>query len=137
MDKVRELRIDSILWPTPARLVNLLDFNKLSFESSNEEDIIFQKIRYDNGGFYFKIDNLEIYFNFVDNIGTLSLIFTDNNQKNEYDQIWNEILWSINKKYDTLNSYTNIRSYENELSMRPIFKINSITLIIRSIIEKK
>ena len=105
MDKVRELRIYSTLWPTPARLVKLLDFksNKLNIESSDEKDI-FHKIRYDNGGFYLKIDNLEGYFNFVDNIGTLSLIFTDNNQKNEYDQTWNEILWSINKKYDKLKS---------------------------------
>ena len=26
MNKVRELKIDSTLWATPARLVNLLDF---------------------------------------------------------------------------------------------------------------
>ena len=111
MSKVKEIKIDSTLWPTPAILVNLLDFNpdKLSIESSNEKDTIFHKIRYDNGGFYLKIDNLEGCFNFIDNIGTLSLIFTDNNQKNEYDQILNEILWSINKKYNKLKSYTNIK----------------------------
>ena len=139
MDKVRELRIGSTLWPTPARLVNLHDFksNKLNIESSDEKDIIFHKIKYDNGGFYFKIDNLEGYFNFVDNIGTLSLVFTDNNQKSEYDQNSNEILRSINKKYDKLKSYTNIKLFENELAMRPIFKINLITLVIRSIIKKK
>ena len=138
MDKVRELRIDSTLGPTLARLVNLLDFksNKLNTESSDKKDIIFHKIRYDNGGFYFKIYNLEGYFTFVDNIGTLSLIFTDNNQKSEYDQIWNEILWSINKKHDKLKSYTNIKLFENELPVGPIIKINSITLVIRSIIEK-
>ena len=34
MNKVKELRIDSTLWATPARLVNLLDFKpeKLSIE---------------------------------------------------------------------------------------------------------
>ena len=26
MDKVKELKIDSTLWPTPSKLVNLLDF---------------------------------------------------------------------------------------------------------------
>ena len=26
MDKVRELRIDSTLWATPSKIVNLLDF---------------------------------------------------------------------------------------------------------------
>ena len=27
MNKVRELKIDSTLWATPARIINLLDFN--------------------------------------------------------------------------------------------------------------
>ena len=27
MNKVRELKIDSTLWATPARVINLLDFN--------------------------------------------------------------------------------------------------------------
>ena len=103
MNKVKKLKIDSTLWATPAKIINLFDFNpnKISIITKNENDIIFHKVKYDDGGFYLKIDNLEGYFNFKDNIGTLNLIFIDNNQKNEYDQIWNEILWSINKKYDT------------------------------------
>ena len=34
MDKVKELKIDSKLWTTPSKLVNLLDFkpNKLSVQ---------------------------------------------------------------------------------------------------------
>ena len=28
MNKVKELKIDSTLWATPAKLVNLLDFNQ-------------------------------------------------------------------------------------------------------------
>ena len=34
MDKVKELKIDSTLWTTPSKLVNLLDFkpNKLSVQ---------------------------------------------------------------------------------------------------------
>ena len=37
MNKVKELRIDSTLWATPARLVNLLDFGpgKISIETEN------------------------------------------------------------------------------------------------------
>ena len=40
MSKVKEIKIDSTLWHTPARLVNLLNFNpdKLRIESSNEKD---------------------------------------------------------------------------------------------------
>ena len=35
MDKVKELKIDSTLWATPSKLVNLLDFkpDKLSIET--------------------------------------------------------------------------------------------------------
>ena len=37
MNKVKELRIDSTLWATPVRLVNLLDFKpeKLSIETES------------------------------------------------------------------------------------------------------
>ena len=37
MNKVKELGIDSTLWATPARLVNLLDFEteKISIETKN------------------------------------------------------------------------------------------------------
>ena len=35
MDKVKELKIDSILWATPSKIVNLIDFKleKLSIET--------------------------------------------------------------------------------------------------------
>ena len=37
MDKVREIKINSTLWATPSRLVNLLDFKpeKLSIETKS------------------------------------------------------------------------------------------------------
>ena len=51
MNKVKELRIDSTLWATPARLVNLLDFEpeKISIET-------------DADPFYLIIDDLKGYF---------------------------------------------------------------------------
>ena len=62
MNKVKELRIDSTLWITPARLVNLLDFKleKLSIEteSNANNDMKVHNVRYENGGFYLTIDNL-------------------------------------------------------------------------------
>ena len=57
MNKVRELRIDSTLWATPARLVNLLDFKpeKLSVEtkSNTNNNIKVHQVKYGNGGFLF------------------------------------------------------------------------------------
>ena len=62
MDKVRESKIDSTLWTTPSKLVNLLDFKpeKLSIKtrSNTNNDIKVHQVRYENGGFYLTIDNL-------------------------------------------------------------------------------
>ena len=57
MNKVRELRIDSTLWATPARLVNLLDFKpeKLSIEteSNSNNDMKVHNVRYEKWWFLF------------------------------------------------------------------------------------
>ena len=56
MDKVKELKIDSTLWATPSKLVNLLDFKpeKLSIEtkSNTNNDIKVHQVRYGNGEFF-------------------------------------------------------------------------------------
>ena len=71
MNKIKELKTDSTLWATPARLVNLLDFKpeKLSIEteSNANNDMKVHNIRYENGGFYLTIDNLRGCFNFSNN----------------------------------------------------------------------
>ena len=55
MNKVKELRIDSKLWATPARLVNLLDFKAeklgIETESNANNDMKVHNVRYENGGF--------------------------------------------------------------------------------------
>ena len=55
MNKVKELRIDSTLRATPARLVNLLDFKpeKLSIEteSNANNDMKVHNVRYESSGF--------------------------------------------------------------------------------------
>ena len=56
MNKVKELRTDSTLWATPAKLVNLLDFKPETLSIANN-DIKAHNIRYENGGFYLTIDN--------------------------------------------------------------------------------
>ena len=82
MDKIKELKIDSTLWATPSKIVNLLDFKpgKLSIEtkSNTNNDIKVHNVRYENGGFYLTIDNLRGYFNFSNNLGTLSMLFANN-----------------------------------------------------------
>ena len=100
MNKIRELKIDSTLWATPSKITNLLDFKKekLSIEtkSNANNDIKVHQVRYQNGGFYLTIDNIRGYFNFSNNFGTLTMLFSDNDQQNKYHQAWKEILKIIN-----------------------------------------
>ena len=82
MNKIKELRIDSTLWVTPSKIINLLDFKpeKLSIEtkSNANNDIKVHHVRHENGGFYLTMDNLRGYFNFSNNLGILNMSFTDN-----------------------------------------------------------
>ena len=77
MNKIKELRIDSTLWATPSKLVNLLDFKpeKLSIEtdSNTNNDMKVHHGRYENGCFYLTIDNTRGYFHFSNNLGTLTM----------------------------------------------------------------
>ena len=84
MDKVREIKINSTLWATPSRLVNLLDFKreKLSIEtkSNTNNDIKVHHVKYENCGFYLTIDNIGGYLNFNNNDIILSMLFADDEQ---------------------------------------------------------
>ena len=140
MEKVKELKIDGTLWATPSKIVNLLNFKpeKLSIEtkSNTNNDIKVHQVRYKNGGFYLTIDNLRGYFNFSNNCGTLNMLFADNKQQNKYHQVWKEILKIINGGHGELKLHEKIRLFDNDLPIEHVFKITSITIVIRSLIEK-
>ena len=140
MNKVRELKIDSTLWATPAILVNLLNFKpeKLSIktESNANNDMKVHNARYENGGFYLTIDNLRGYFNFSNNLGTLTMLFNDISQQNKYHQVWEDIFKIINGGHGDLKLHEKIRIYYNDLPIKQVFKIHSVTVVIKSLIEK-
>ena len=140
MDKVKELKINSTLWATPARLVNLFNFEpeKISIEtkSNTNNDIKVHHVRYENGGFYLTIDNIRGYFNFSNNFGTLTVLFSDNEQQNKYHQVWKEILKIINGGNGELKLHEKIILISNDLPIEHVFKIPTITIVIRSLIEK-
>ena len=140
MNKVRELKIDSTLWVTPARLFNLLDFKpeKLSIETetNTNNDIKVHNVTYENGGFYLTIDNIRGYFNFSNNLDTLNMIFDNDDQRNKYHQVWKEILKIINGGNGELKLNEKIRLFDNDLPIEHVFKIPSITIVIKSLIEK-
>ena len=140
MNKVKELKINSTLWAAPARLVNLLDFEpeKISIETeintNNNRKI--HNIRYKNGDFYLTINNLRGYFNFNNNLGTLTMLFDDINQQNKYYQVWKDIFKIINGGHGQLKLHEKIRLYYNDLPIKQVFKIHSITVVIKPLTEK-
>ena len=140
MNEVRELKIDSTLWATPAKIINLLDFKpeKLSVEtkSNTNNDIEVHQVRYEIGGFYLTIDNIIGCFNFSNNLGILNMLFANNDQQNKYHQVWKEILKIINGGNGELNLYEKIRLFDSDLPIEQVFKIPSITIVIKSLIEK-
>ena len=140
MNKVRGLRINSTLWATPAKLVNLLDFQpeKISIETENNaiNNMKVHNIRYKNGGFYLTINNVRGYFNFSTNLGTLTMLFDDINQQNKYYQVWKDIFKIINRGHGELKLHEKIRLYYNDLPIKQVFKIHSIIVVIKSLIEK-
>ena len=119
MNKIRELKIDSTLWATPAKIVNLLDFKpeKLSIEKepNTNSDIKVHNVRYKNSGFYLTIDNIRGYFNFSNNLGTLTMIFANDEQQNKYHQVWKEIFKIINRENGELKLHEKNRLFYNDL----------------------
>ena len=125
MNKIRELKIDSTLWATPAKIINLLDFKpeKLSVEgkSNTNNDIKVHQVRYKNGGFYLKIEDIRGYFNFGKNLGILTMIFNNDN---------------INKENGELVLHEKVKIIDSDLPIEQVFKIPSITIAIKSLIKK-
>ena len=140
MNKVKELKIDSTLWATSSKLVNLLDFKpeKISIETkcNTNNNIKVHNVRYENGVFYLIIDNIRGYFNFSNNRRTLTMIFANDEQQDKYHQVWKEILKIINGGNGELRLHEKNRLFDNDLPIEHIFKIPSTTIVIRSLIEK-
>ena len=77
------------------------------------------------------------YFDFSHNLGHLSLLFDDDDKKNKYCQVWKEILKTINGCHGIIIKLKEIRLFDNEFPIGDVFKKNSITIVIESLIEKK
>ena len=64
------------------------------------------------------------------------MLFADNDQQNKYHQVWKEILKIINGGHGKLKLHEKIKLFDNDLPIEHVFKIPSITIVIRSLIEK-
>ena len=148
-ERTKELKIDSTLWTDSKRIINLLDFNpkKLGIytglnsisntpDASSKDLIEVYEVRYDDGGFYLVIDLIKGYFNVDDNVGSTSNVILTDDQKNKYHQVWKEIFKNVNDGNRELMLHEKIRLIDSNFPIEKILKIHSITIVIKSLIEK-
>ena len=64
------------------------------------------------------------------------MLFADIDQQDKYHHVWKEVLKIINGGNSELKLDENIRLFDNDLPIEHVFKIPSITIVIRSLIEK-
>ena len=106
-------------------------------DASSKDLTDIHQVRYENGGFYLTIDNIKGYFKLDDNInGILDMILTDD-QKNKYHQVWKDVFKLVNDGNGELMLHEKIRLFDINLPIEKIFKILSITIVIKSLIEKE
>ena len=55
-------------------------------------DLIDYTIKYDGGGFWLTINDIEGYFDFNNNIGFLEIIFKNESQESLHNKIWDRII---------------------------------------------
>ena len=59
--------------------------------------MITHQVRFENGGFYLTINNIKGYISFGNNNKILlDMIFSNDDQKNKYHQVWKEIFKIVN-----------------------------------------
>ena len=64
------------------------------------------------------------------------MIFSNNDQKNKYHQVWKEIFKIVDNGNGELNLHEKIVVSDSDIPTDEIIKISSVTTVIKSLIEK-
>ena len=64
------------------------------------------------------------------------MLFANDDQQNKYHQVWKKILKIINGGNGELKLHEKIRLFDSDLPIEHVLKIPSITIVIKSLIEK-
>ena len=64
------------------------------------------------------------------------MIFFNDDQRDKYHQVWKEIFKIINDGNGELKMHEKIRLFDSDLPIEKIIKIPSMTIVIKSLIEK-
>ena len=133
------MSIHSTLWEDRIKIVGINDvaLNKLNVKGKYvlRYDLTDYAIKYDGGGFWLYIDELEGYFKFDNDIGFLQIIFKDAEQERLYDRIWDQIIDNIDNN-KTLKDIKKIRLNSDDLPSGLKFEIKNITIVIKAVVKK-
>ena len=66
----------------------------------------------------------------------MDIIFSNEDQKNKYHQVWKEIFKIVNNGNGELKIYEKIVLSDTDIPTGKIIRIPSITIVIKSLIEK-
>ena len=139
MSEVKKLSIHSTLWTKPIEIVGINDvvLNKLNVKGkyAPKYDLTDYAIKYDGGGYWLYLDDLEGYFKFDKGIVFLQIIFKDTEQEKLYDRIWHQIINNIDNN-KTIKDIKKIKLSSDELPLGLKFEIKNITIVIKAVIKK-
>ena len=97
MSEIKKLNIHSTLWEDAIEIIGINDvvLNKLNVKGKYvpKYDLTDHAIKYDGGGFWLYIDDLEGYFKFDNGIGFLQIIFKDAEQERFTIVVLNGGIW--------------------------------------------
>ena len=141
-NKTKELTINSTLWDKPTEIVSLENvvYDKISLitEHNIKYELKDHYLKYNTGGFWLSINQPKGYFSIKDGIGYLKLLFNNEEKNSSYFKLLEKIIKLAN--LSTTNSLIKdgdkIRLNYDELPVEKEFKINAITIVLKSIVEK-
>ena len=140
MSELKNLSIHSTLWTKPIEIVGINDvvLNKLNVKDKYvpKYDLTDYAIKYDGGGFWLYIDDLEENFKYDNGIGFLQIIFKDAEQERLYDKIWDQIINNIDNN-KTIKDIKKIKLSSEELPLGLEFQTKNITIVIKAVVKKK
>ena len=128
------------MWKDATELVNLRDFisSKLTIRTqyNAKYDLTDYYVEYNGGGFWLVIDDLKGYFDFSNGVSYLNLLFKNEEQKTQYDRLWEEIV-GISGSCGLRKDSAKIRLNSDELPLGREFKINTVTIVVTMVVEKE
>ena len=108
------------MWVDAVEIVSLSDvvLSKLSVRAEYDAkyNLTDYVVEYGSGGFWLTIENLKGYFDFINGVGYLKLLFESEEQETKYDKMWKKIV-SVTSSSRVIKDSGKIRLNSDDLSV--------------------